>query len=397
MFMKLAWRVFASGALILCVGCESSGGGEAACKSCDEAPVCTPTCATPPVNEAAAATRDRLIRKPSLTGPEKLALADALRDLGEHNAAETSYFGALSRGGLTPEESYRAQMGLGRCADVQNQNYSARSRYKEAWKIAPTEAAKDRALIALTEVEIEDGDLKSAREHRRAISNASYLELGEIDRRLGAERPAAVVAAGGGTTPGRPAGHGYAPPKINGRETWKARPMSMRGEPEPMGRISRITLHHTADPRPVGSSYAAVADRVRAYQNGHQHDNHWADIGYHFVIDRQGRIWEGRELSWKGAHAGNKQANENNVGIALIGNFENGDPPAAQREAAEELVAWLAREYGISSSKIYGHGEIEKLYGIPGTCCPGKRFGPTLAGIKRAADRARGGGGAAGN
>src|SRR5262245_52993973 len=116
MFMKLAWRVFASGVLVLCMGCESSGsGGEAACKSCDEAPVCTPTCATPPANEAAAATRDRLIRKSSLTGQEKLALADALRDLGEYNSAETSYFGALSRGGLTAEESYRAQMGLGRC------------------------------------------------------------------------------------------------------------------------------------------------------------------------------------------------------------------------------------------------------------------------------------------
>jgi hypothetical protein len=346
----------------------------------------------PPANEAAAVTRDRLLRKPSLTGQEKLALGDALRDLGEFNSAETSYFGALSRGGLTPDEVYRAQMGLARCADVQNQNYSARSRYKEAWKVAPNDGAKDRALIALTEVEIEDGDLKSAREHRRALTNSSYAELAEIDRRLNVgEKPVAVLAKGGGT-PVRPSGHGYAPPKINGRETWNARPMSMRGEPEPMGKITRVTLHHTADPRPCGATYAAVAERMKAYQTGHQQANHWADIGYHFVIDRQGRIWEGRELSWKGAHAGNKQANENNVGIALIGNFENADPPAAQREAAEELIAWLAREYGIGSSKIYGHGEIEKMYGIKGTCCPGKRFGPTLAGIKRAADRARGGG-----
>jgi N-acetyl-anhydromuramyl-L-alanine amidase AmpD len=171
----------------------------------------------------------------------------------------------------------------------------------------------------------------------------------------------------------------------------------MRGDPEPMGKITRVTLHHTADPRPCGSSYAAVAERMKAYQTGHQQTNHWADIGYHFVIDRQGRIWEGRELSWKGAHAGNKQANENNVGVALIGNFESAEPPAAQRNATEELIAWLALEYGISSTKIYGHAEIEKMYGIPGTCCPGKRFGPTLTALKRAADRARQGGGAAGN
>ena len=109
MFIKLAWRFVASGAVLLCIGCGSTE--ESKCCETSSAPVCTPTCATPPANEAAAATRDRLIRKPSLTGPEKLALGDALRDLGEYNSAETSYFGALSRGGLSPDESYRAQMG----------------------------------------------------------------------------------------------------------------------------------------------------------------------------------------------------------------------------------------------------------------------------------------------
>ena len=61
------------------------------------------------------------------------------------------------------------------------------------------------------------------------------------------------------------------------------------------------------------------------------------------------------------------------------------------------LITWLSLEYGISSTKIYGHGEIEKLYGIKGTCCPGRRFAPTLAGIKHAVDRAQRSGGAAGN
>ena len=254
MFMKLAWRVVAPGALILCIGCGSSE-SSASCDPCKAAPVCTPTCAPggpAPANEAALATRDRLIRKPSLTGPEKLTLGDALRDLGEYNSAETSYFGALSRGGLTADESYQAQMGLAKCADAQNQNYSARARYKDAWKVAPNDAAKDRALIALAEVEIEDGDLKSAREHRNAVSSGGHPELAELDRRLGTERPTAMKASQ--TTMARPSGRGYSPPKVNGRETWNARPMSMRGEPEPMGKITRVTLHHTADARPCGSS-----------------------------------------------------------------------------------------------------------------------------------------------
>jgi hypothetical protein len=256
-----------------------------------------------------------------------------------------------------------------------------------------SDPVRDEALIALTLVEIADGDLASAREHRRAITDPTRPEIAEIDRRLDAER---VVADRSRPGAGAPAGRGLQPPRMNGRETWKASPMSMKGDPVPMGRITRITLHHTADPRGVGSAFGAVADRIKAYQTAHQQTNRWADIGYHFVVDSQGRIWRGRDLDWKGAHAGNKQANENNVGIALIGNFESTEPSTAQTGATEDLLVWLSLEYGIPSSKIYTHNEIETMYGIKGTtCCPGKRFGPTLARLKKAVDRAQGRGGVA--
>jgi N-acetylmuramoyl-L-alanine amidase len=330
-----------------------------------------------------------LLRKTTLTGEEKLALGDAWSDLGDYTSAETSYFGALSRGGLTADQTWRAQMGLARVAHKQGQRYSARSRYQQAWKLAPSGPAKDRALVALALVEIEDGDLASAREHRRAIADASGPDVAEIDRRLGAEKIAAVTAKS--DVAAAPGGRGLPPPKINGRDSWNARPMSMKGDPEPMGKITRITLHHTADLRAVGVTFAAVAERMKAYQTGHQQTNHWADIGYHFVVDQKGRIWEGRALNWKGAHAGNKQANENNVGVALIGNFEKTDPTSAQEEATEELLSWLSLEYGVPSSRIYTHNEIEKIYGIKGTtCCPGKRFAPSLTRIKKAVDRAQG-------
>jgi hypothetical protein len=380
MLKKLALRLVAAGVLFVCIGCESSN--ETGCNTCG---TCTAPCT--PRNEGAVATRDRLMGKTSLTGEEKLALGDALVDLGQFNAAETAYFGALSRGGLTPEETFHAHMGLAKCAAVQNQNYSARARYAEAWKVASNAGDKDRALIRLAAVEIEDGDLAAARKHRHEILG-SYDEVAELDRRLGGQRTAAV--RGGATADlRRPSGRGVAPPKINGRETWSARPISMRGEPEPMGRVTRITFHHTADARACGTSMAAVADRMRSYQADHQNSRHWADIGYHFVIDPAGRIWEGRQLTWKGAHAGNKQANENNVGIALIGNFQDCQPGAAQRAAAEELASWLALEYGVPSSRIYGHCDIEKLYCLKGTCCPGRNFGPTMTGVKRAVDRAQ--------
>ena len=128
--------------------------------------------------------------------------------------------------------------------------------------------------------------------------------------------------------------------------------------------------------------------------------DNWREIGafrralaaekYDLVIDCQGRIWKGRDLEWKGAHAGNKDANENNVGVALIGNFENCEPSKAQVTAAEDLLVWLSLEYGVPSSKIYTHNEIERMYGIKGTtCCPGRRFGPTLTRLKKAVDAAQ--------
>lgn len=308
-------------------------------------------------------------------------------EIGDMTSAETSYFGALSRGGLSAEQTFEAQMGLAQVAEKQGQRYSARSRYAQAWKLAPNDRTKDDALVSLSLAEIQDGDLASARGHRNAISDPSRPEVAEIDRKLGAERVVAAQAK----APARaaaPGGRGLPPPKINGREMWNARPMSMKGDPEPMGKVTRVTLHHTADPRAVGVTVAAVADQLKSYQSTHQLTNHWADIGYHFIIDAKGRIWEGRDLKWKGAHAGNKQANENNVGVALIGNFEKTDPCPPQVAATEELLVWLSQEYGISSSKVYTHHEIEKLYGIKGTtCCPGKRFGPSLARIKSAVDR----------
>jgi hypothetical protein len=380
MSTKLAWRLIAAGALLLCTGCGTSGKET----SCDP-------CSTPAAQPAgsAAHTRDRLLRKTNLSGSEKLELANAWMELGEPTSAETAYFGALSRGGLTPAQTFQAQMGLARVAEQQGQRYSARSRYAQAWKLGPDDRAKDDALVALSLAEIQDGDLAGAREHRRAISDPTRPELAEIDRKLGAERVVGATAKSGGRA-AAPGGRGIAPPKFNGREVWNAKPMSMRGDPEPMGKITRVTLHHTADPRPVGVSFAAVAERMRAYQNGHQVDNRWADIGYHFIVDQKGRIWEGRELNWKGAHAGNKEANENNVGISLIGNFENSVPTAEQVTATEDLLIWLSQEYGIPSSRIYTHNEIERLYGIKGTtCCPGKRFGPSLAKLKAAVDRAQ--------
>jgi hypothetical protein len=137
--------------------------------------------------------------------------------------------------------------------------------------------------------------------------------------------------------------------------------------------VRRITVHHTADRRLPGDSWADNATRMRSYQAGHQNGRRWADIGYHFVIDQEGRIWEGRDLSLKGAHAGNSAANRGNVGIALVGNFDRSQPTGAQRAALGELLIWLCERYRLRGSAVYTHDEMKKLHPeLGGTACPGR-------------------------
>jgi len=85
----------------------------------------------------------------------------------------------------------------------------------------------------------------------------------------------------------------------------------------------KSTIHHTvttSDPQTLNDSRQLMND-IRSWHIAQG----WSDIGYHFVIDRAGRIFQGRHNPWlstrdvRGAHAWD--ANISSVGIALIGQF----------------------------------------------------------------------------
>lgn len=160
------------------------------------------------------------------------------------------------------------------------------------------------------------------------------------------------------------------------RAQWKAK--NLQANHDPMGKPFRITVHHTAEPI-TGDSLAATIAEVQNIQMLHVRDRHWADIGYHFLIDRAGRVVEGRSMQVQGAHAGNSDANRGNIGIALMGNFEAQpergpeylkvqEPTAAQIAALDRLVAALRAEYGIAAREIWGHDHFRD------TECPGSRL-----------------------
>jgi hypothetical protein len=99
------------------------------------------------------------------------------------------------------------------------------------------------------------------------------------------------------------------------------------------------------------------AATIRAYYYLHAIVNDWGDIGYHYLIDEAGRIYEGRHSGTDGIPAhdtGGKMVtafhtsgyNSGNLGIALLGTFNNQSPTAAARMSLTTLLAALSDHHG---------------------------------------------------
>ncbi len=155
------------------------------------------------------------------------------------------------------------------------------------------------------------------------------------------------------------------------REAWNASPV--RPAARPMGTPRRITVHHSGR-RSAGLAGLDAAREIRGIQRDHQDRAGWADIAYHFVIDRAGRLWEGRPLSLQGAHAGNDASNRGNIGICLLGDFDVEGPTAEQRRALRDLVSRLEARYGIPPEEVFAHRTIRVAHGLGSTNCPGRHL-----------------------
>ncbi|MDE0888428.1 MAG: peptidoglycan recognition family protein [Phycisphaerales bacterium] len=141
--------------------------------------------------------------------------------------------------------------------------------------------------------------------------------------------------------------------------------------------IRAVTVHHDGLPSPLASSRSRDAeDRLRTIRRGHVNHNGWADIGYHFAIDRSGRVWSCRPLVWQGAHV--KDRNEGNIGVLVLGNFEIERPTSAQLNALAIHLKTLVTAYRIDQRKVYTHREW------PGaaTACPGRNLQPAVNRIR---------------
>lgn len=143
-----------------------------------------------------------------------------------------------------------------------------------------------------------------------------------------------------------------------------------------MNGVTRITIHHEGSAKPnTDTTPTQVAAKLRLIQKQHRQRLGAGDIGYHFIIDRTGTIWQGRDWKYQGAHASG--ANSNNVGIMLLGNFEIQQPTAQQLASLMRLTASLMRKYAVPATRIYGHADLCK------TQCPGRNLLPHVTAMKR--------------
>jgi hypothetical protein len=195
-----------------------------------------------------------------------------------------------------------------------------------------------------------------------------------------------------------------AQPNIVTRAEWGA-DESIRKNNQKYAPISKLFVHHTVT-SPDGEDPDPAAT-VRAIYAYHVQGNGWDDIGYNFLVDAQGRIYEGRwarnyepgekptgedlnENGVVGAHVLNH--NTGSAGVAMLGDFSNGEPTTEAREALVKLMAWKADRHGIdvtaSDPFTSSDGVVSTFPNLAGhrdagqTACPGDRLYPLLPGIR---------------
>jgi len=224
-----------------------------------------------------------------------------------------------------------------------------------------------------------DGDLdwtgRSIAVRFRVRGDVRRLRSYELDSRVLAAPVRATASAG--------------TPAIVTRRAWQANEEIVRARPLIASRIRLAIVHHTAGTNSYTRAQApAIVRGIEAY---HVLANGWNDIGYNFLVDRYGTVYEGRgggvERNVIGAHA--QGFNVGTVGVALIGSFNSTSPTAAQQQALVDLLAWRLDVAHLDPSSTVGYtssgnyrfraGRVVTLRAISGhrdtgpTECPGAR------------------------
>jgi hypothetical protein len=171
-------------------------------------------------------------------------------------------------------------------------------------------------------------------------------------------------------------------PTICDKACWQGRAPQCAISQEPS--INRAVIHHTevaADYDTTSLEFSAA--RVRSHQNYHMDSLGWCDIGYHFLVDKLGNRFEGREGSIssmpRGAHDG---VNTSSMGFSCMGDFRQrskNTPTVEIRQALYDLIAWKIPDpfTGFGGGAYGSVGMCGFLCGhwdAVSTTCPGEKL-----------------------
>ena len=180
--------------------------------------------------------------------------------------------------------------------------------------------------------------------------------------------------------PGKQAEKEYPMPEYVKRTEWDCPDGQQPSGPVSPTTVTHHIVHHSAGSN-SSSDWPAV---VRSIWEYHVNTNGWSDIGYNWLVDPNGVIYQGR--GWidgndevQGAHFCG--TNSNTMGVCVMGNFEQKTPTSDAQDSIEELLAWksdanninpISREYHASSGlnlfTVSGHRDGRN------TLCPGENL-----------------------
>ena len=134
-------------------------------------------------------------------------------------------------------------------------------------------------------------------------------------------------------------------------------------------RDARLSVHHTSSAVNLHNDQGMVAFDIESVLLGHQKRN-LEDIGYPFVTDRTGRIWEGRVSDFTGAHLSSK--NDENIGVMILGDFKDQQPSDHQVPALPASAITLQDHHSISRERSHRHCDLGN------TLYPGRHMYPNV-------------------
>ncbi|MFD4263364.1 peptidoglycan recognition protein [Streptomyces sp. NPDC058534] len=202
--------------------------------------------------------------------------------------------------------------------------------------------------------------------------------------------------------------HAAPRPAIVPRSVWLGGAAHEQPAPRYDDKILAVFVHHTDTPD--GYDCADAPAILRGVYMGHTGARDWDDIGYNFIVDRCGTVYEGRaggaDRPVTGAHT--QGFNHRTTGIAALGTFTAGVPvPDALTDAIAAVAAWKlgetdtdphARVALVSSNGLsrYAAGATATLPAVAGhddgyqTSCPGAALSERLPEIRQTAARLQG-------